>query len=108
MGQSVAREIADAASVPIQTLGSLEAVDARDAQAFIEASAQWARRRIVAVEGFTSLAGGAYQPVMDWILDLSALADPAACREEAQAFVDDAPDDLVFVFDVEQLPDPGT
>ncbi|WP_320669551.1 hypothetical protein [Patulibacter defluvii] len=49
------------------------------------------------------LAGDKYQLAIEWILDLSGVADPVMCREEAQTFVEDAQDDLLFVFDVEQL-----
>lgn len=105
MGQSIVRDIAGAASVPVESIGRLEVLAARSAPAFIEGSAAWAQHRIVAIEGFRALAGGAYEPAMDWILDLSSIADPAVCREEARSFVDDAPNDLLFAFDVEQLPD---
>lgn len=97
MGQ-VATEIARAAAVPLHAVGRSEFVGTDDVDAFLEACER-DEGLILGIEGFR-LVRDRIEPDMEWIADFSELSDPAESISEAREFLDAAPRDRYFDFDI--------
>lgn len=97
MGQ-VASEIAREARIRMHRIGRSELLGRDGLESFLEACKR-VEGLIVGIEGFR-LIGDRIEPDMEWIADFSQLSDPAESVSEAREFLEEAPNDLYFDFDI--------